>query len=73
MIIVELIKLIIFLFFFTVFGLALILGRIPDSANNNRIQEDPRKIVFMEDCLSVTMNTKQYCEKTFKELTEETI
>jgi len=70
MIIVELIKLCIFLFFFTVFGLALVMGRIPDSSDNNRIQEDSRKAVFMEDCLSVTMNTKQYCERTFKELTE---
>lgn len=66
---VEIIKLAIFMFFFTVFGLALLLGRIPDSGDSNRIPEDYRKGVFMEDCLSVTMNTKQYCEGTFKELT----
>lgn len=66
---VEIIKLAIFMFFFTVFGLALVMGRIPDSADN-KIQEDPRKGFFMEDCLGVTMNTKLYCERTFKELTE---
>jgi hypothetical protein len=68
MIFVELIKLAIFMFFFTVFGLALVMGRIPESSAS-QIQEDARKEVFMEDCLSVTMNTKPYCERTFKELT----
>jgi hypothetical protein len=69
MVIVELVKLAIFMFFFTVFGLALVMGRIPESSAS-QIQEDTRKEVFMEDCLSVTMNTKLYCERTFKELTE---
>lgn len=70
MIFVELIKLCIFLFFFTVFGLALVLKTTPELGYTSGLQEDPRKEVFMEDCLSVSMNSKQYCERTFKELTE---
>ena len=69
MIFVELIKLVIFLFFFTVFGLALVLKTNPELGYTNGLQEDPRKEAFMEDCLSVSMNSKFYCEQTFKELT----
>lgn len=30
-----------------------------------------RKAVFMEDCMSVTVNTEKYCENTFKYLNKE--
>jgi len=37
-----------------------------------QVLEDPRKEVFMQDCLSVSINSKQDCEIIFKDLTGDT-
>jgi hypothetical protein len=35
------------------------------------IRTAERKAVFMEDCMTVTVNTEKYCEKTFKYLNKD--
>jgi hypothetical protein len=54
--------------FFNVFGRPQSLAEYIEG--QEQVASDPVKQDFMEDCLSVTMNTKFYCERTFKELTE---
>ena len=61
-----------FKFAICIFFAYIFLGAIfikPDPSLSNPVIEDPRKEVFMEDCLSVSINTKQDCNQIFKDLT----
>lgn len=65
--IADCIKFIVFAFLLMAF-----MGHI--ISNQNPVKEqvvDERKEVFMEDCLSVSYNTKRDCEIIFKQLTKE--
>lgn len=62
----ELLRFGICIFFVYIFFGALFLKPDPSL---QPVLEDPRKEVFMQDCLSVSINTKKDCEVIFKDLT----
>lgn len=62
----DCIKFAVFLFFLMAF-----IGHLIGSSPTKSESFDEKKEVFMEDCMSVSFNTKRDCEIIYKQLTTE--